>query len=118
MSVELDMKALAALEDAAFAALHKTADALLAEVKSERVMPFDQGTMQNDDTFVEPDRENGVVRIVTNSVYAHRLYIHPEYNFQTVNNANARGQWFEPWISGENANRPAEIFKQMLKKEL
>ena len=38
--------------------------------------------------------------LVTDTPYARRLYFHPEYNFQTANNANARGRWLRDWMPG------------------
>lgn len=38
--------------------------------------------------------------LVTDTPYARRLYFHPEYNFQTANNANARGEWLRDWMPG------------------
>lgn len=37
----------------------------------------------------------GSGEIVWNTPYAHRLYHHPEFNFSTDKNSNARGKWFE-----------------------
>ena len=64
-------------------------------------MPFDTGNMQNAQTYVDTtDLPNGNVSIVTGSPQARRLYYHPEYDFQTVNNANAGGRWFDSWVDG------------------
>ena len=53
MALELDFSFLDGLEDAAFRALEKTADALLGDVVSAQVMPRDTGVMQEHQTFVE-----------------------------------------------------------------
>ncbi len=120
MSLELDFSFMEDLEDAAFRALEKTADALLGDVVSAQVMPRDQGDMQEKQTFVEPNRSANRVSIVTDAPQAHRLYTHPEYNFRTgpdAPNPNARGEWLEPWISGEDKDRPRELFEQFFKEE-
>ena len=89
------------LSKAAVTALEKTGDALLSEVVNEQVIPYAKGTLQNDATFLDTEDSNsGVVKIVSSTPYARRLYFHPEYNFQTDPNPNAKGKWFEDWTSG------------------
>lgn len=118
MSIELNIGVIESISEAAFRALQKTGDALRTEVVDAKVMPYNNGTMQNDNTYVESDPAAGTVRIVTDAPQAEHLYIHPEYDFQIDNNPNARGAWLEPWVSGSKADRPAEIFAAMLRKEL
>ena len=85
-------------------AVELTGEAVLSDVVGSQSIPFDVGTMQNDQTFLDrtglPDRVN----IVTSAPQAQRLYFHPEFDFQTVNNAFAGAGWFEPWISGPKAD--------------
>lgn len=82
-------------------ALLMTADATLTDILQAQVIPFDTGTMQNDQTFVDDaDLHKGFVYIVTSAPQANRLYFHPEINFQTVNNPNAQAGWFEDWVKG------------------
>lgn len=103
VKVELDAAAIKRLEAAAVTAAGKTGEAVLAEIRSAQVMPFDNGTMQNADTYATETYRDGeavCVDIITDSPQARRLYYHPEYDFQTVNNPNAGGMWYEPWLSG------------------
>lgn len=96
-------------------ALLKTADATLTDIIQAQVIPFDQGTMQNDQTFVD-DSEigSGSVFIVTSAPQATRLYFHPEYHFQTVNNPNAKAGWFEDWIEGDFMQKLfAQFYREM-----
>lgn len=96
-------------------ALLKTADATLTDIIQAQIIPFDQGTMQNDQTFVDSsDIEKGSVAIVTSAPQATRLYFHPEYNFQTVNNPNAQGEWFEDWIKGDFCKK---LFSRFYREE-
>ena len=89
------------LTDAQIAALEQTAEALHTEVVQAQVMPRDTGHLQGDATDVDYSRsKSGTVSIVSQTPYARRLYFHPEYNFQTKDNPNAQGKWYEPWISG------------------
>ena len=49
--------------------------------------------------------------------YARRLYYHPEYNFQTKENPNAKGMWYEDWMpGGQKADFAPKAFKQFYKK--
>jgi len=96
-------------------ALLKTADATLTDIIQSQVIPFDQGTMQNDQTFVDSsDIDKGSVSIVTSAPQAKRLYFHPEYNFQTVNNPNAKGKWLEEWIEGDFCKK---LFSRFYREE-
>lgn len=119
IEIKLDKQRIKAIEDAAVRATLQTIDALHGEVVSAEVMPFDTGDMQNNQTFTDLQQENGCVhaKLVTGSPQARRLYYHPEYNFQTVNNANARGEWLEPWINGDKKDFVANTFAENLKKE-
>lgn len=78
---------------AAKTALFKVASNYLTHLKQDGFMPFDYGTLQNQDTFLKENRTT--IDIVSQNAYARRLYYHPEYNFQKVNNANAGAYWFE-----------------------
>ena len=99
--VRLHYGRLEALDQTTLAALELTAEALHAEVVNAGVMPFDTGNMQNAQTYVDnTDLPNGNVSLVTGSPQARRLYYHPEYHFQTVNNARAGGLWWDSWIDG------------------
>lgn len=115
--VVLNMNALAQLDEAAIAALEMTAEALHTEVVNEGVMPFDTGNMQNAQTFVDTAYSyQGHVSLVTNAPQARRLYFHPEYDFQTVNNAQAGGLWLEPWISGRYKDFSQQAFAAFMAK--
>ena len=81
-------------------ALEKTAEALRTEVVQAQVIPKDTGALQESAAIVDNQSESGRVEISMNTPYARRLYFHPEYNFGHVDNANAKGLWFEDWLSG------------------
>ena len=107
-----------ALEEAALEALDATGEQLLTDVTNAQIMPFDVGTMQNDATYVDHShRANGQVTLLVDEPYARRLYYHPEYNFQTVNNPNAKGLWFEDWADGgKYANKVRENYAAFYKR--
>lgn len=111
----LDMAALGALDKIALAALEMTAEAVHTEVVNAGVMPFDTGNMQNAQTYVDTtDLPNGHVSLVTGSPQARRLYFHPEYNFQTVNNAHAGGLWYSAWIDGPYSDFSQKTFSALM----
>ena len=113
----LNLNTLRALDEAQIAALELTAEALHTEVVNAGVMPFDTGNMQNLQTFVDTsDRASGHVSLVTSAPQARRLYFHPEYDFQTVNNASAGGMWLDSWISGQYAEFCPKAFAAFLKE--
>lgn len=107
-----------------------TAEALHTEVVQAEVMPRDYGTLQNESTFVDTSRvDQGVVSIVSSTPYARRLYFHPEYNFHRGEwfdeygdshggNIAAGGEWFEPWISGNEKEFCPQTFSRLYKQLL
>lgn len=104
-TVKINQAVLDRLSEAAVQALIKTGDAVMTQVKNTEVMPFDTGTLQNDSTFLDTSQaDSGLVRIVSSTPYARRLYFHPEYRFRTTNNMFAGAYWFKPW-SGSGLRR-------------
>lgn len=99
--VKMNFPRIRQLEQAQVTALEQTAEALHTEVVQAQVMPFDTGALQNEGTFVDySESRQGKVSIISNTPYARRLYFHPEYHFQTKENPNARGKWYEDWLPG------------------
>lgn len=117
-SVTLNFPRIRQLTQAAIIALEQTGEALHTEVVQAQVMPFDTGHLEEDATFVDySDSADGIVRIVSSTPYARRLYYHPEYNFQTDENPFAGGEWFEPWLpGGVNQDFAKDAFKGFYKK--
>lgn len=111
-------------------ALEKTAEALLNEIRDEQVIPRDEGTLQGEATFVDNSKASkGKVSIVSSTPYARRLYYHPEYHFhrepwtdekgkEHEGNANARGEWYKPWMKGgEHEDRAKELYQKFYREE-
>ncbi len=116
--VKINTPKIKQLNRASITSLEKTMNALHTEVVKAQVMPFDTGNMQNDNTYEDYSKSSkGIVSLITSTPYARRMYYHPEYNFQTTENANAQGNWYEPWISGKNKNFCKNAFSQFYKKE-
>lgn len=107
------------LSRAAVVALEKTAEALHTEVVQAQVMPRDTGALQNEKTHVDySEAENGTVSIVSEGPYARRLYFHPEYHFQKIENPNAKGKWYEDWEEGgSKENFAPAAFRKFFKRE-
>jgi hypothetical protein len=117
VSVIMNQAALRTLSKAQAQALSMTAQQMLNETINDGVIPMDTGNMQNESTYVDDSKAKaGTVSIVTDAPYARRLYFHPEYNFRTDKNANARGEWFEEWLSGAKQQRPHKLYAAMFKR--
>lgn len=117
--IKLNMPAVKQIDKAKVAALRMTGDALLTQVKNTQVMPFDTGNLQNENTFVDYAQSwNGVVKIVSSTPYARRLYFHPEYNFNREENIAAGGKWLTPWLEGgTRQNFCSKAFVRLFRKE-
>lgn len=99
----LDLSGLDNLYRAAQDAALETMGALRGEIIAAQVVPFDTGKLQESIGGIDQFREGEelhTVMSIGDTAYARRLYFHPEYNFQTVNNPNAQGQWAQPWLPG------------------
>ena len=116
-SFKINKQKVKEINDDAIKALEQTAEATKTELINKQYMPFDNGTLQNESTFIDNNNiKDGKISIVSSTPYARRLYFHPEYNFQTVNNPNAQGEWFEPFISGADKDFINDAFKKIFKK--
>ena len=117
-TVKLNMPRIKQLTQAAVTALELTGEALHTEVIQAQVFPFDTGHLQEDATFVDYSRANdGMVTLVSSTPYARRLYYHPEYHFQTKENPNAKGMWYEDWLpGGVKTSDASKLFAQFYKK--
>lgn len=117
--IRLNLPRIRELTEAAVTALEKTAEAVHTEVVQAQVMPRDTGAMQNESTFVDVSRsDKGIVKLVTSTPYARRLYYHPEYHFQTHENPHAKGKWLEDWEpGGSQEDFAAEAFRELYRRE-
>lgn len=98
-------------------AVAMTAEQLRTELIQANVMPLDEGTLQNVQTFIDTQAiSKGEVKIVHDTPYAARLYFHPEFNFDQTLNANARGDWWEPWLTGNKKKRPSQLYVLFYRK--
>lgn len=98
-------------------ALWDTAEAIRTDLLQSQTIPFDIGTLQ-DNTFTRPKSNKQKVRLVSNTPYARKLYFHPEYNFKKINNPNASGRWFDPYINGKKKTLMRRYFEMNLRRRL
>lgn len=117
-TVKMNFPRIKQLTQAEVTALEMTAEALHTEVVQAQVFPFDTGNLQNESTFVDySEAKDGKVALISSTPYARRLYYHPEYKFQTKENPNAKGRWYEDWMQGgSKADFAPKAFKQLYKK--
>lgn len=119
MSITVDMNeaALKKLKSAQIVACKKTAMKMLAEKIDAQEIPMNEGTLQNVLTDVDDHAaKNGLVQIVSQGPYAARLYYNPQFNFNQEFNVNAKGEWWEDFLSGKNKDRPMELYEYFYKK--
>ena len=116
--IKMDWGRIQVLTEAQVTALEQTAEYLHTEVVQAQVMPFDEGTLQNDSTFADyTESRSGKVSLVSVQPYARRLYYHPEYNFRTKENPYARGEWYEDWLPGGRKEQDCQKeYKQIYKR--
>ena len=119
MKIKVDMNkaGLKTLKEAQIIAVKKTAMKMLAEKIDAQEIPMNEGTLQNVLTDVDDRAANqGHVQIVSQGPYAARLYYNPQYNFNQEFNTNAKGEWWEDFLTGKNKDRPAKLYKYFYKK--
>lgn len=140
VDIELDMDALAKISAVARAAALETAEAVKTDIIASQTMPFDQGNLQNGGTYSHTRKdgttvagatvkgldvvdvsegENARALLCVDGPQARRLYFHPEYNFQKVNNPNAGAGWFDPYTKGgSKEDFVPEAFATCMKEHL
>lgn len=77
-------------------------EAVKTDILASQTMPRDQGAMEGTLDVQDQFRDGDTVHTIlqTDGPQARRLYFHPEYNFQTVNNPNAGAGWYKPYTEG------------------
>ena len=117
-TIKLNFAKIRQLTDAQITAMEQTAEALHTEVVQAQVVPFDSGNLQNESMFVDyTNAKTGSVQLVHSTPYARRLYFHPEYHFQTKENPNAKGTWFEDWLpGGQEQEFCTKAFKEIYRR--
>lgn len=122
VEIRINADMLAGIDRAAMDAAWETAGAIRGEILTAQVTPFDTGTLQNSggaiDQHVDGDEIHTELSL-GDTPYARRIYFHPEYNFQKVNNPNAQGKWAEHWLEGGSQEQFApETFRVCMERRL
>lgn len=116
---KINLKNNAMIKQIAVQSLVETADAVKGDLQRSQTMPFDTGELQNRSTFVDDSKKNsGKVSIVSDTPYARRMYMHPEYKFYKGHNKNAGGEWFESYINGNKKDFAKKKFAKIMKGKL
>ncbi len=117
--IKLYKPVVAKLTGAVSTALVNTGKYLQTDLEQSQKMPFRQGILQGDFTFVDDsDAKTGEVRLVSATPYARRLYYHPEYHFDKTENPNAGGRWLDQYLPGGTKQELAQkAFNIFYKKE-
>ncbi len=116
--VKINSSRIKQLTQAAVTSLEQTAEKLHTEVVQAQVVPFRTGALQNESMFLDRSEAiNGKVSLVHSTPYARRVYFHPEYHFKKDENPNAKGKWFEDWMSGGRyENFAPDTFKEIYRR--
>lgn len=115
VSVKIDNTKINKLIEAHKKALEMTADAVLSDIKTSAVVPKDT-SMLEDSAFVDrTELMNSIARIVFDTPYARKLYWHPEYNFRTDKNPNAKGKWMDDYLYGEKKEFIKDTYSKFFK---
>lgn len=120
MQITINKSAIQAINKAIQKSALETGELLRQEVVNAAVMPFENGDMQNNQTYVDQKEEGGriVTQLITGSPQARRLYFNPQYNFRTDKNANAGGEWLDPWLNGNEKDFVENTLRERIKVNL
>ncbi|NLN46297.1 MAG: hypothetical protein GX153_07005 [Clostridiaceae bacterium] len=116
--IKIDKAAVNRILAQARTAAEQTAHAVRTDVQDAGVVPFETGTLQNTSFVENREKKKGLFRLVYNTPYARRLYWHPEYNFRTDKNPNARSEWLEAWLTGEKKDFAHKTFVALFRRRL
>ena len=117
VTVDMNKKGLKTLKKAQIIAVKKTAMKMLAEKIEAQEIPLNEGTLQNVLTDVDDSAaKSGKVQIVSQGPYAARLYYNPQYNFNQEFNTNAKGEWWEDFLTGKNKKKKKKLYEYFYKK--
>lgn len=112
----------AKIEKAITEALELTADWLKSDVTMRQVVPKETGNLEGSFTGSTSGQVSKTgdyeYSLGYTTPYAQRLYFHPEYNFRTDKNPNARGEWLSDYNSGEKADELQKAFAKFLSERM
>ena len=114
-----DKKGVKEMEMAMRAAFRETAKETKKGEKAAQEIPYDTGAAQKSlkNTY-KMNYDEKRTSLGTGKDYMQKLYYHPEYNFQTKHNKNARAYWFENLIEGNRTDNFVDSLIKNTKKAL
>ena len=116
--VDINYMKVKKITNAQIVSAKKTAAHLRKLIINEQVIPFRTGHLQNDMTDVDlTEAKQGKVAITHDGPYAARMYYNPQYHFHKEFNPNARGMWWEAYLTGDKKKVPFKLYKAYFKKE-
>lgn len=118
LTVEVKMKKfqLRILSKAHIKAFEMTAEALKTEINLNEVTPKQTGTLEKSLKIETGGLNRGKIKIMYDTPYARRLYYHPEYNFRTDKNRNAKGLWLDDLLTGDNQDFVEKTYNEFYRK--
>jgi hypothetical protein len=115
IEVDLNNIALDEITSVIQRALHQTGDFIVGDAIQKQVIPFNNGTLQNN-RVIYSDANN--VYIQHNTPYARRIYYGDKFNFQTTNNKNAQSRFYRFYENnGEDYDRVQAFFIDRIRIE-
>lgn len=103
------------LQEIAQKAFELTVKEVLTDVQQSQTIPKNVGELERSG-FIEVDVTNMVAKIIFDTIYARRLYWHPEFDFRKDKNVNAGGLWMQTYIDGPKKNFVKETYLAFLKQ--
>ena len=118
LNVKVKMKKfqLLKLSKAQLQAFEMTAEALKTEINTSEVTPKQTSALEESLTIDTGKINKGKIKMIYNTPYARRLYYHPEYNFRTDKNRNAKGLWLDDLLTGKNRDFVERTYKEFYKR--
>lgn len=115
--MDFDVNAVMEIDDACERVLVQVADAIRGDAIQKQVIPFDVGTLQRAGE-VYYQQGDAAAYIEHDTPYARRIYFGDNFNFQTVNNANAQARWYKDYESGGNEQDfVLNAYSELVKRE-
>lgn len=113
VSVKLDPGKLNQIQEAIEPSIQQAVAAVKSDIVSSQVVPKETGELERNSFMKKKSRSK--YKIVYDTPYARRLYWHPEYDFRTDKNQNAKGLWLQEYIDGDKKDFFKNAFKARLK---
>lgn len=113
VKVELYQDKIRHLQDAIEPSIQQAVEAVKSQIVSDQVVPKEHGDLERSAFMRKKSRTK--YQIVYDMPYARRLYWHPEYNFRTDKNLNAKGIWMQDYVDGDRKDFFKKVFRARFK---